>query len=277
MNKILAVILCLVPWLSLPGQIPYTVGATVSLEHRETDLPVCANGDSTLRLEDFDTAINGGEPKVLWLSFFTSWCVNCQNEIPQMAAFYNQYHQEGLEILSFGRQWNYPYSCEGWAGLGATYPLLNDDTTGVWQWFGLGYVPQNVFLDPTFTVRYSIVGFDPDQTAQILEELLSELNPLSVAGEEESALPQTFHLEGISPNPFNPEARVSFTVYHRRVSLRVRVLDVTGREIGVIPSRVYGPGSHELRWRNGQQSSGLVFFSLESPGERQIQKALLLK
>ncbi|MFQ6613272.1 MAG: redoxin domain-containing protein [Fidelibacterota bacterium] len=258
------------------GQIPYDVGSTVSLEHRETELAVCANGDGTLRLDDFNVAVNGGNPKVIWISFFTSWCTNCQAEIPHMAALYDQYQSAGLEIVSLGRQWDFPYSCDGWANLGADYPLVDDEATHAWQWFGLGYVPQNVFIDYTMTVRYSLVGFDLNQTVAILEELLAELPAVGIETVAPE-IPGGFQMAPIYPNPFNPSASIRFMVEQSGETITLSVLDATGREIDRQPARTYEPGRHEITWNGKKTGSGLIFFVLESPSARRIRKAVLLK
>ncbi|NOZ74959.1 MAG: redoxin domain-containing protein [FCB group bacterium] len=260
----------------LTGQIPYDIGATISLEHRETELALCANGDGTFRLEDFNAATNGGNARVIWISFFTSWCTNCQAEVPHMAALYDQYQSAGLEIISLGRQWNFPYSCDGWAGLGADYPLVDDEATNAWQWFGLGYVPQNIFIDYTMTVRYSLVGFDLNQTVAILDELLGELPAVSV-DTSPPTIAGGFTMAPVYPNPFNPRTSIRFTVEQDREPISLSVIDATGREIYRQATRTYAPGEHEISWDGQGVPSGLVFFILESPTARQIQKAILLK
>jgi hypothetical protein len=55
------------------GQSYYDIGETVSPEHQQIEIPVCANGDGTLSLADLNGNLNGGNYRVIWLSFFASW------------------------------------------------------------------------------------------------------------------------------------------------------------------------------------------------------------
>jgi len=94
------------------GAQTYIVGTTLSLTDQEQVLPVCADSpDATLQLRDLNGDLNGGEYAVTILSFFNSWCTNCQSEIGELNQMYEDYYQQGLHVLSFGRQWNYPCSC----------------------------------------------------------------------------------------------------------------------------------------------------------------------
>jgi len=47
----------------------YEVGDTLSLEHQNLEIPVCAGG-SSMRFSDYNHALNGGEEYLIWLDIF---------------------------------------------------------------------------------------------------------------------------------------------------------------------------------------------------------------
>jgi len=263
-------------FLATIGAQTYTVGTTLSSTDQEQILPVCANSnEATLQLRDLNGDLNGGEYAVTILSFFTSWCTNCQSEVGELNQMYEDYSQQGLRVLSFGRQWNYPYNCSQWADLGATYPLLDDDSTNVWYWFGLGYVPQNVILDHNMTVRYSLVGFNPEQMRTLVEQLLTELPTVAIG--PDASLPNGFRVSIPYPNPFNPSTTVTIQTTTEQ-PLSVSVYNLQGQEVAnILPLQIIAPGKHTFRWDALGFPTGTYFIEVKGPRARIIQKVLLLK
>ena len=96
---------------------------------------------------------------------------------------------------------------------------------------------------------------------------------------------RAFVLEGVSPNPFNPSARISYTlnpVATGEAHVTLRVIGVDGRVVNTLVDRVQDPGRHEVVW-NGTDSdgnsvaSGIYFCDLSYGGERDTRKMTLLK
>ncbi len=89
----------------------------------------------------------------------------------------------------------------------------------------------------------------------------------------------------VARNPFNPAARVSYTLYpvetgQARVTLRV--LSVDGRIVDTLVDRVQDPGRYEVVWNGTDASgntvaSGIYFCDLSYGGERDTRKMTLLK
>ncbi len=96
---------------------------------------------------------------------------------------------------------------------------------------------------------------------------------------------RAFNIEGISPNPFNPAAKISYTLYPvepGQAHVTLRVLSVDGRVVSTLVDRVQDPGRHEVVW-NGTDAggfpvaSGIYFCVLSYGGERDTRKMTLLK
>ena len=50
----------------------YELGNTITLEHQNLDLSVCAGGDDILNLSSYNHNINGGDEYVIWLDVFAT-------------------------------------------------------------------------------------------------------------------------------------------------------------------------------------------------------------
>ncbi len=89
-------------------------------------------------------------------------------------------------------------------------------------------------------------------------------------------LPSSFTLVQNYPNPFNPTTEIEFRIVDfGNVSLRV--FDVLGREVATLVDEEKTPGSYSVRWDAGTAGSGTYFCRLESGGQHEIKKMLLMK
>jgi len=104
--------------------------------------------------------------------------------------------------------------------------------------------------------------------------LLSDATGIDDAGN--IGAPSAFSLEGIFPNPFNPEARIEFSL-SEQVFLSLDVYDQLGRHLECILNGRLDAGSYEVRWNGDERPSGIYFFRLSGNGLSQTVKATLLK
>lgn len=93
--------------------------------------------------------------------------------------------------------------------------------------------------------------------------------------------PVAARLDGVYPNPFNPQTRVVFAL-ERAGSARVDVFDVTGRLVRTLVDGRLAAGEHAVVWdgraTDGQpQASGTYFVRMRAGGVVEAVKAVLLK
>ncbi|MCK4236430.1 MAG: T9SS type A sorting domain-containing protein, partial [Candidatus Krumholzibacteria bacterium] len=106
-------------------------------------------------------------------------------------------------------------------------------------------------------------------------------SPSSTTEAETQATPEPFALHQNIPNPFNPITTIRFDV-PKRGRVRLAVYDVQGRLVRVLLDGEVDAGSRELVW-NGKDvggrnvSSGVYFYSLETPGFTQSRKMILMR
>lgn len=89
-------------------------------------------------------------------------------------------------------------------------------------------------------------------------------------------VPNSFELFQNYPNPFNPSTTIRFNL-PRAEFVKLRVFDVTGREIAVLLNRQMDLGSYKLEWNASRFSSGVYFYKLETPNFTDTKKMVLLK
>ena len=88
--------------------------------------------------------------------------------------------------------------------------------------------------------------------------------------------PTEFSLNQIYPNPFNPVAKIHFSI-KMFGEVTVRIFDLTGRLVETLINENMEPGYHQVQWKPANIPSGLYFVELRSDSFREIQKITLLK
>jgi hypothetical protein len=88
-------------------------------------------------------------------------------------------------------------------------------------------------------------------------------------------------LLGNAPNPFNPQTWIRFTLAER-MSVRLAVLDISGRRVRNLAAGIRPAGPNVVRW-NGRDdagrecASGTYFYRLEAGGYAATKRMLLVK
>lgn len=85
-----------------------------------------------------------------------------------------------------------------------------------------------------------------------------------------------YQLMTIYPNPFNPNATLSFQL-SGGVELSIRLLDSRGRAVKTLANRYYAAGEYTIPIKGQGLSSGIYFCILESDSYIETQKIVLLK
>jgi len=159
----------------------------------------------------------------------------------------------------------------------------------------------NVFeSDPEFCVPGSGAqapttsgGYRVDDTSLVLEGqnlcgaqigALGQGCGLAVTGvsaEASPKVPTAAVLEQNTPNPFNPETRIGFTLPDGGPTT-LRVFDAAGRLVATLVDRDLPAGRHEFQWqgrntRNQLAASGVYFYQLRTNGKVMTRSMVLLK
>lgn len=94
---------------------------------------------------------------------------------------------------------------------------------------------------------------------------------------ETESVPIEFKLYPNYPNPFNPSTKIEFTVVKKGMT-SLKIYNILGQEVATLFSADAQPGKkYSAEFNAGSLSSGVYFSVLQSSGQRQIQKMVLMK
>ncbi len=120
-------------------------------------------------------------------------------------------------------------------------------------------------------------GISAVKVTDIPEPRLEITVTSTATGVENSSLkPHQVSLAQNYPNPFNPETEIKFYL-PRSLMTKLSVYDILGRRVAVLIDGNITTGWHTVTWHAGNESSGVYFYRLETPGRVLIKKMLLIK
>jgi hypothetical protein len=89
-------------------------------------------------------------------------------------------------------------------------------------------------------------------------------------------VPSEYKLYNNYPNPFNSQTKIKFQIPKEGL-VRIRVYDISGKEVGEVVNNNLKAGVYEVNWNAGYLTSGVYFYLLEINDYKKVNKAVLLK
>ena len=122
------------------------------------------------------------------------------------------------------------------------------------------------------TIRYGLLSSDEMQ----FMFYMYVTGELPTASEEDGEFASSFRLAQNYPNPFTSQTTIEY--YLPEVSkVRVRIYDMTGKEVTLLRNRIEAPGTHRLEWDGSRLPSGVYAVVLEAGEEMVSRLAFLVK
>jgi len=134
--------------------------------------------------------------------------------------------------------------------------------------------PAGLEVGQTYTSHVQFDHNTPVEGALWLDISMSVLEARTVA--EDATMPLLFGISAIYPNPFNPEATVSFNL-DRSANVCLDVYDLSGRRMDSLLRGYMGAGSHCVQLRGAALPSGLYLVQLTDGSRRDLRKVTLMK
>ena len=177
--------------------------------------------------------------------------------------------------MSLGNSFN-SLSCQDWANLGATYPIADDQGSGIWSDFGVGVIPRNTIIDTDGVVRYNSIGYNESAITAVLDELL-----LTTGTVAETEFPANHRLISAFPNPFNGATQLQFELPVEGF-VALSIFDGQGRAVRQLLASELSAGSHTVVWNTRDDAgvelpSGVYIATLAHQQGQETRKILLLK
>ncbi len=104
--------------------------------------------DKELELESFR------KDKVVLMVFSATWCPACRHEIPLLKEYYNEYKDDGLEILNIDIQESKKKVSSFVGKNKINYPVILDSTAKVATLYKVRGIPLNIILDKDGIIKY---------------------------------------------------------------------------------------------------------------------------
>ncbi|MBI5390522.1 redoxin domain-containing protein [Candidatus Woesearchaeota archaeon] len=118
--------------------------------------------------------------KVVLIDFWTYSCINCQRTIPYLNAWYEQYKDDGLEIVGvhtpeFAFEHESANVQRAIEKFSIMYPVVQDNNYATWRAYGNQYWPRKYLVDIDGFIVYDHIGEGGyEETEQEIRKLLEE-------------------------------------------------------------------------------------------------------
>lgn len=142
---------------------------------------------------------------------------------------------------------------------GATFPLTIFNRGGL-------------SLATSGTTTTSFVPSQPSQWRTFSFPLNGHVGIQQVSQE----IPGSYVLSQNYPNPFNPATKIQFSI-PKHTFVKLRVFDITGREISQVVNREFAAGTYSVDFDASALASGVYFYTLEAGGFTQTKKMVILR
>jgi len=117
---------------------------------------------------------------VVLIDIWTYSCINCQRTLPYIKAWYDKYHDKGLEIISvhtpeFAFEHVYKNVQDAVMSFGIKYPVVLDNEYATWNAFGNEFWPRKYLIDIDGYIVYDHAGEgNYDETEKAIQSALAE-------------------------------------------------------------------------------------------------------
>jgi peroxiredoxin len=156
--------------------------AMKALGIREMRPPAAAPDVTLTTLSGAPLAMKDLRGKAVLVSFFATWCVPCQWEMPLMETLYRAYKNRGFEIVAISLDQG---DAEGVRAFGQeqklTYPVAVDPRHEAARQFAITGLPATFLIDPGGRIKgvtYGPKEWDGEHGRALVESLLPPKSPV---------------------------------------------------------------------------------------------------
>jgi len=122
---------------------------------------------NTFSLSDF-------RGKVVFIEFFTTWCITCKEELPDLKTIRNNFTEQELTMISLSHDDNNTQLIDYRNTYGISWPIAYGDWTYVYNAYEVPGVPTMFVISPEGEIVYKHSGnFDPNEIIQKITEQLT--------------------------------------------------------------------------------------------------------
>jgi peroxiredoxin/predicted small lipoprotein YifL len=153
--------------------------ANALFAHAGFDIPATEIKATDFTLESLEgkkVSLSSFKGKTVVLSFWATWCVPCQQEMPAMQALYESLRSKGFEIVAVDVMEEKTTVAKFRKDHGYTFPMLLDSKGEVGGIYGVQGIPTNFVIGPEGRVLARVVGVGgPGWTSPEMKALFDHL------------------------------------------------------------------------------------------------------
>ncbi|MCU7893319.1 MAG: TlpA family protein disulfide reductase [Candidatus Thiodiazotropha sp. (ex Ustalcina ferruginea)] len=115
--------------------------------------------------------------RVVLVSFWTTWCPPCIEEMPLLVRLHNDLSQSGLTILAVNVQENKRKVKQIASRLNLNFPVLLDPKRVAGNAWEVSIFPTSFLVDTHGLIRYKAIGpiqWDSEETKSVIKEMLNQ-------------------------------------------------------------------------------------------------------
>jgi peroxiredoxin len=120
---------------------------------------------------DKNFALNNTRGDVVYLTFWASWCIPCQQEMPYLEQLWQRHEDAGLKVIGVNSEEDIEAARTFAAQHKITFPLVHDAGRAVSQLYRVPGYPTHYIVDRRGKIRFSGLGFNLADAAAISQEI----------------------------------------------------------------------------------------------------------
>jgi thiol-disulfide isomerase/thioredoxin len=125
-------------------------------------------------LESLD--LNSFRGKVVLVDFWASWCAPCKESFPWMQQVLSRYADRGLVVVAVNLDRDRRLAEQFLGSLNPTFPIVFDPQARLAEHFKVSGMPASFYVDRSGAVRFSHIGFRPNEREDAERELAALLS-----------------------------------------------------------------------------------------------------
>ncbi|GAB5451458.1 MAG: TlpA disulfide reductase family protein [Halioglobus sp.] len=159
-SKGIALVLAIVLPLGLAGCSEKRFQAPLAVDF---DLPAL-DGSGNVTLSEF-------RGDVVYLSFWASWCIPCRTEMPHLQELWQQYRDDGFQVIGINVDDDPQKAIDFAAEHGIEFPLVSDESRAVSRQYRVAGYPTHYIVGRDGRVHFSALGFTQDDAVAVTVEV----------------------------------------------------------------------------------------------------------
>jgi hypothetical protein len=171
------------------------------------------------------------------------------------------------------------------------YDVLRADTSFSWEIVGFVFGHGNsnspkdyLFVDTTIASNgyyyYLLKQIDTDGNFELTHDTVKVyvdyITSVDQNLDSKNEIPNELFLAQNYPNPFNPETNIVFSVNNTNF-VTIKLYDIVGRELETIFSKIVTAGTHSIKFKPDNLSSGAYIYKLETQNKSISKKMLFIQ